>query len=227
MPSLRGTTTGLTLAAALLTGPVLADETMIQLATQSGCFICHSIDSKPGDEKPLAPTYRAIAERYAGKKDAADYLTDRVIKGTAFSDQNWAGRISMRFMPPNVNLNADDARKLVDAVLKLDTTKAVDDRFRTHERMMGLAATSGCFACHELNTVHDSRLVPLAPSFEAIAVRYKDKPQATDFLARLIVEGTRSTGKQWADTNMEFMPPNVALAPAQARELAAWVLTVR
>jgi hypothetical protein len=29
------------------------------------------------------------------------------------------------------------------------------------------------------------------------------------------------------DTNMGFMPPSVALAPAQARELAASMLTVR
>jgi len=218
---------GVCLSLVMISGPLSASESLIELATHNGCFLCHSIDSRNGEDKPLAPTYRAIAERYAERKDAFDYLTNRVLHGTAYSEQNWAGRISMRFMPPNVALDRNDAAAMVEMILKLDTTVEIDDRFRRHEVMMTMATISGCFACHQVNALHDSRYMPLAPAFDAIAERYRSQPKAPEFLSHRIIDGTRSIGKQWPDTNMDFMPPNVALAPARARELAEWIMTIR
>lgn len=217
---------GLSLSIALASGPLAASESMIELTTRSGCFICHSIDSREGETKPLAPTWRAIAERYAGRKNAQDYLVTRVLNGTAYSEQNWSGRISMRFMPPNVNVNRVDAGAMVNFILHLDTEIAAGDRFRRHEAMMVLATTSGCLACHQVTTDGDSRHVPLAPSFEQVAARYRDTPRAADYLVPRILKGTAGGDPQWTEVNMEFMPPNVGLTEAHARQLAEWVLTL-
>ena len=39
----------------------LCADPMVELAVNSGCFICHSVDDKKDVELPLAPSYRAIA----------------------------------------------------------------------------------------------------------------------------------------------------------------------
>ena len=55
------------------------------------------------------------------------------------------------------------------------------------------------------------------------AIRWADKLALND----TALNGTRATGKQWSQTNMEFMPPNVGLTKETARELADWILTIR
>ena len=93
--------------------------------------------------------------------------------------------------------------------------------------MLGLATTSGCFACHRLAPAGDSRLMPLAPALLDIAARYRDDPEAADKLLRSIRQGTRGQDKKWDNANMQFMPPNLALAPEKARELVDWILQLR
>ena len=53
--------------------PALAD---LQLATAKNCMACHSID-----KKLVGPSYKDVAAKYAGQKDAADKLAAKVIKG--------------------------------------------------------------------------------------------------------------------------------------------------
>ena len=216
----------LCLAAVLLasTGPALADTDMIELATRSGCFICHSVSGETADSVPLAPPYTAIAERYRNRADAFDYLTNRVLHGTVYTEQNWRNRISMRFMPPNVNVGRTDAAALVNWILKLDPADAATDRFRRHESMLALATTSGCFACHRMAPSGDSRLMPLAPALQEIADHYRADPKAAATLYRSVTQGTRSKDKKWDNANMQFMPPNLGLAPDKARELVDWIL---
>ena len=104
---------------------------------------------------------------------------------------------------------------------------AVDESFRHHEAMLTLATTSGCLACHFVKTNPDPRIVPLAPSFTAVAERYQGVPEAAAYLSTMILKGTQGSDKQWGEVNMEYMPPNVGLAPEKARQLADWVLTLR
>ncbi|MBB3178769.1 c-type cytochrome [Variovorax sp. Sphag1AA] len=76
-----------------------------------------------------------------------------------------------------------------------------------------LASSAQCIACHAV----DSRVV--GPSFKEIAVKYKSSPNAADRLAASVREG--SQGK-WGSTPM---PPNASVNDADARTLAAWILS--
>jgi len=71
---------------ALIAPPALAqtgyNASMLELATRSGCSICHSMSSSQPDTLPLAPPYLQIAARYQGDRGAFDRLVDRVLHGT-------------------------------------------------------------------------------------------------------------------------------------------------
>ncbi len=120
----RNALIGLALLAASST--VLADakdDAMRHLASKSGCFICHGIelDAKgPDGLKPVGPPWKAIAARYKGDKNAPKNLTAAVMGGTSPYSRHWKEEASGVAMPPNgVAIREDDARKLVDWILKL------------------------------------------------------------------------------------------------------------
>jgi cytochrome c len=92
-----------TLAAGIAAStPALAD---LQLATAKNCMACHAID-----KKLVGPSYKDVAAKYAGQKDAVDKLTAKVMKG---GSGVW-GPVPM---PANAQVNADEARKLVTWIL--------------------------------------------------------------------------------------------------------------
>lgn len=76
-----------------------------------------------------------------------------------------------------------------------------------------LARTNGCMACHAV----DRKLV--GPAFRDVAERYAKTPNAEALLARSIQSGG---GGKWGPVPM---PAQKQLTPAQAQELAQWVLT--
>lgn len=82
--------------------PALAD---LQLATAKNCMACHAID-----KKLVGPSYKDVAAKYAGQKDAADKLTAKVIKG---GSGVW-GPVPM---PANAQVSPDEAKKLVAWIL--------------------------------------------------------------------------------------------------------------
>lgn len=100
-----------------VSGAAHADGQMLETATKNGCFICHSVQAKSGPAIPLAPAYADIAERFKDQKDAASYLTQRILQGTVNAKQDWEGKVNMRFMPPNPALSPKDAETLVDWIL--------------------------------------------------------------------------------------------------------------
>ena len=53
--------------------PALAD---LQLATAKNCMACHAVD-----KKLVGPSYKEVAVKYAGQKDAVAKLSAKVIKG--------------------------------------------------------------------------------------------------------------------------------------------------
>jgi cytochrome c len=213
--------------AILATGIAVAeDAAMLELANARGCFICHTV--VPGDSKgnlPLGPSYQEVALRYRGDENAFDRLFDRVLHGTAYRQQAWEGKVSMRFMPPNVNLSREEAGALVHWILKLDIQPEVAERLTYHDNMMALATYSGCMICHRVNPFPDRRLVPLAPSLREIAAEYKGRANAKNRLTQAVLEGTVGAKvKTWENVNMRFMPPNVNVKEMDAERIVAWIL---
>lgn len=116
------------LAAALASSPAFADakkdDAARQLATKSGCFICHAIelDAKgPDGLKPVGPPWKAVAARYKGDKHAKKNLTAAIMGGTSVYNRHWKEESSGVAMPPNgVAISEANARKLVDWILALE-----------------------------------------------------------------------------------------------------------
>ncbi len=119
----------LLLVAALASNTAFADakqdEAARQLATKSGCFICHAIelDAKGLDGlKPVGPPWKAVAARYKGDKDAKKNLTAAIMGGTSVYNRHWKEESSGIAMPPNgVAISEADAKKLIDWILGLPT----------------------------------------------------------------------------------------------------------
>ncbi|MGV8804855.1 MAG: c-type cytochrome [Polaromonas sp.] len=83
--------------------PAMAD---LKLATAKNCMACHAVD-----KKVLGPSYKDVAAKYAGQKDAAAKLEAKVIKG---GGGVWGGPVAM---PANPQVSADEAKKLVAWIL--------------------------------------------------------------------------------------------------------------
>ena len=94
-------------------------EAMLILSTRSGCAACHLMDA-PADSRlmPLAPAYREIARRYRDDSDAESKLLRSIVQGTRSATKIWPN-VNMQFMPPNVGLAREDAKKLATWILEL------------------------------------------------------------------------------------------------------------
>ena len=82
--------------------PAMADQA---LATSKNCMACHAVD-----KKLVGPSYKDVAAKYAGQKDAVDKLAAKIIKG---GSGVW-GPIPM---PPNAQVSEADAQKLATWVM--------------------------------------------------------------------------------------------------------------
>lgn len=211
------------LVGSLLSSLAMAADPMVQLAAEKGCFICHSVAPIERFKRPLAPSYQEIADRYRDQEGAFELLVNRVLHGSAYTKQNWAGMTSMRFMPPNVNVNREEATALVNWILKGDSASEASAK---HTAMLALATNSGCMTCHLVDPNRDSRLVPLAPAFRAIAGRYAGQADARGQLVDAVKEGTVFKEKTWHNANMRFMPPNPQLRKEDAEVLVDWIMAL-
>ncbi len=86
----------------LVAGQASANEA---LAKSKNCMTCHAID-----KKVVGPSYKDVAKKYAGQKDAAAKLADKVKKGGSGA---W-GTVPM---PPNPQVSDADLKTLVSWVL--------------------------------------------------------------------------------------------------------------
>lgn len=89
-------------AAAGAVGPAFANA---DLAKQKLCMTCHSVD-----KKLVGPSFKDIAAKYSAQKDAADKLSEKVIKG---GSGVW-GPVPM---PANPTLSPADSKTLVNWIL--------------------------------------------------------------------------------------------------------------
>jgi len=95
----------LSLLAALLAAP--AAWASPELAQQKTCMACHSID-----RKVVGPAYKDVAAKYAGQKDAAAMLAEKIVKGGV-------GVWGPVPMPANPKVSAAEARQLANWILSL------------------------------------------------------------------------------------------------------------
>lgn len=91
--------------AALLTSGAAAASP--ELARQKICMGCHALD-----RKQVGPSFKDIAARYAGQKDAAARMAEKIVRG---GGGVW-GPVPM---PANPKVSADDAKRLADWILSL------------------------------------------------------------------------------------------------------------
>jgi cytochrome c len=84
--------------------PALASQ---ELAQKKNCMACHAVD-----KKVVGPSYKDVAAKYAGQKDAVDKLSQKVIKGGVGV---W-GQIPM---PANTQVSDAEAKQLVNWIMSL------------------------------------------------------------------------------------------------------------
>lgn len=86
----------------LAASPVLADP---ELAQKKNCMACHAVD-----KKLVGPSFKEVAAKYAGDKEATAKLSTKVLKG---GSGVW-GQIPM---PANPQVSEAEAKQLVTWVL--------------------------------------------------------------------------------------------------------------
>jgi cytochrome c len=98
-----------------------ADAEMLKLASASGCLTCHSVEAGkkgPNGMAPIGPAWDDVAQQYAGKPGASEFLTRIVLEGSSPYSSHWKGKVSGLAMPPNaVAITEGNARRLVDWIL--------------------------------------------------------------------------------------------------------------
>jgi cytochrome c len=77
------------------------------LAQKKNCLACHQTD-----KKLVGPSYKEVAAKYAGQKDAATKLAEKIMKG---GTGVW-GQVPM---PANPQVNAAEAKTLATWVLTI------------------------------------------------------------------------------------------------------------
>ncbi|MGA0608799.1 c-type cytochrome [Caldimonas sp. KR1-144] len=88
--------------AGLSAAPAFAN---LELAQKKNCMACHAVD-----KKLVGPSYKDVAAKYAGQKDAVDKLSQKVIKG---GSGVW-GQVPM---PANAQVSEAEAKTLVTWIL--------------------------------------------------------------------------------------------------------------
>ncbi|CQR31566.1 Cytochrome c-551 [Thiomonas arsenitoxydans] len=81
--------------------------------------------------------------------------------------------------------------------------------------MLALAKQKNCLACHAV----DAKIV--GPAYKAVAEKYAGKPGAEQMLVNAVLHGHVGT---WGQVPM---PANTDVTPAQAKQLVAWILSLK
>ena len=92
---------------ALLSTLSLPAHATQQLAQSKACLACHNVD-----KKVVGPSFKEIAQKYAGKKGADAQLVTKVLKGGG-------GVWGTMPMPANPQVSEAEAKQLVKWILTL------------------------------------------------------------------------------------------------------------
>ena len=97
--------------------------------------------------------------------------------------------------------------------------------------MLKLATTSGCMTCHSIETGKPgpNGMNPIGPAWTDVAKQYGGKPGASEFLTRVVLEGSNPYSSHWkGKVSGLSMPPNaVAITEGNARQLVNWILALK
>lgn len=119
---LAGLTSVLLFASAAASADPVSIEKAKKMATDAGCFTCHTLKHQPVKEgrMPIGPAWEDVSAQYKGKPGAADFLTRIVLEGSNPFASHWKNKASGIAMPPNaVAITESDARQLVFWILSL------------------------------------------------------------------------------------------------------------
>lgn len=97
----------LILAGAVASMTVLPAWASADMAQKKNCMACHAID-----KKLIGPSYKDVASKYGGQKDAADKLAQKILKG---GSGVW-GAVPM---PANPQVSEAEAKQLATWVLSV------------------------------------------------------------------------------------------------------------
>ncbi len=106
----------------LFSGFAFADtaKEIEKLSKQYGCSGCHAVN-----EVKAGPPYRIIAKEYKGKPNVKETLVKSILGGSMMKWQAKAKKykikIKMAYMPAQHGVKKEQAEKIVDLILKLDT----------------------------------------------------------------------------------------------------------
>lgn len=92
-------------AAAVALVAAMPARASADLAQKKNCMACHATD-----KKLIGPAYKDVAAKYAGQKDAADKLAEKIVKG---GSGVW-GAVPM---PANPQVTPAEAKQLATWVL--------------------------------------------------------------------------------------------------------------
>jgi cytochrome c len=114
----------ITMAATLMfSNFAIADAGMVELAKNSGCITCHSIDHQDSSEKlPVGPSFYDISTRFNHDENITYGDMIRTIKyGSSPYRSHWKGKITGLAMPPNNETMSDiNMNKLLIWILSLN-----------------------------------------------------------------------------------------------------------
>ena len=125
-------------------------------------------------------------------------------------------------MKPEVGLHRAAAFALALALASAGAIGAPAD-----ERMEKLAFDSGCTLCHATQSKNAGMpVLPPAPAWNDIALRYRGQPGAEDRLVAAVALGARPEYRHWQGKTSDLaMPANAAeISERDARALVRWIL---
>ncbi|MFO1403437.1 MAG: cytochrome C552 [Azonexus sp.] len=112
----------------------------------------------------------------------------------------------------------------------LSSSALAADEIRSDPRMIKLATESGCLTCHAVDSgkASPSGDKPIGPAWVDVAKQYRGKPAASQFLTRVVLEGSNPYNSHWkGKVSGIAMPPNaVAITEANTRLLVSWILAL-
>ncbi len=123
------------------------------------------------------------------------------------------------------------AYRTLPAILALCLPLAAQAEAKQDGAMLKLANSSGCLTCLGVDAAKPGPdgLAPTGPAWVDVARHYGGKPGASEFLTRVVLEGSNPYNSHWkGKVSGLAMPPNaVAITEADARALVFWILAMK
>jgi cytochrome c len=100
------------LVSVLASSTLWAEENALELAKNSGCLACHTVE-----RKVIGPAWKDVAARYKDDSSMKEVLVNKIKTG---GKGNWLEVTNGAMMPPySPRVNDEDIAKLVDFILSL------------------------------------------------------------------------------------------------------------